>query len=179
MIYITADLHFNHNKPFIYKERGFNSVEEMNNQILDNWNKTITDNDEVYILGDLMLGDNDSGIKLINQLNGNKHIILGNHDTNARIVKYLTILNCASIGFAERLKYNKHSFYLTHYPTITANYDDYKTGGVINLCGHTHTNNAFSDFDKGLIYHCELDAHNCYPISIDKILADINNKLTL
>lgn len=36
MIYFTADLHFGHNKEFIYKKRGFNSVDEMNNKIIEN-----------------------------------------------------------------------------------------------------------------------------------------------
>ena len=81
MIYITSDLHFNHDKSFIYQPRGFSSVEEMNNQIIKNWNEIITGNDEVYILGDLMLGDTDKGIELFNQLNGIKHLIKGNHDS--------------------------------------------------------------------------------------------------
>ncbi len=176
MIYITSDLHFNHNKSFIYQPRGFTSVEEMNKQIIKNWNEIITDNDEVYILGDLMLGDTDKGIELFNQLNGTKHIIIGNHDTDNRIIKYHNQIPNSTIEFAQRLKYNKRSFYLTHYPTLTANYDDYKTNGIINLCGHIHTTDPFCDFDKGLIYHCELDAHNCYPISLDKIILDINEK---
>ena len=29
--------------------------------------------------------------------------------------------------------------------------------------------------DKGIIYHCELDAHNCYPVCIDTIIEDIKN----
>lgn len=176
MIYITSDLHFNHDKSFIYQPRGFTSVEEMNDQIIKNWNEIITDNDEVYILGDLMLGDTDKGIELFNQLNGIKHIIIGNHDTDNRIIKYRNQIPNSTIEFAQRLKYNKHSFYLTHYPTLTANYDDYKTNGIINLCGHIHTTDPFYDFNKGLIYHCELDAHNCYPISLDKIILDINEK---
>lgn len=44
---------------------------------------------------------------------------------------------------------------------------------MINLCGHAHTTNPFADMDKGLIYHVELDAHGCYPISIDDIIEDI------
>lgn len=30
--------------------------------------------------------------------------------------------------------------------------------------------------NKGLIYHVDLDAHNCYPILIDNIIEDIKNK---
>ena len=33
----------------------------------------------------------------------------------------------------------------------------------------------FVDIDKGAIYHCEMDAHNCYPILLDDVIADIKN----
>ena len=48
---------------------------------------------------------------------------------------------------------------------------------VINLCGHSHTVNHFADMDKdkGYIYHCELDAHNMYPVSIDTIIYNVNS----
>ena len=47
---------------------------------------------------------------------------------------------------------------------------------VVNLCGHTHTRDRFADADKGWIYHCELDAHDMRPVTIDEILADIDRR---
>ena len=76
MIYVTSDLHFSHNKEFLYKPRGFNSIEEHDEQIIKNWNEIITDEDEVYILGDLMLNDNEGGIRKLQQLKGKIHIIV-------------------------------------------------------------------------------------------------------
>ena len=75
-IFLTSDLHFNHEKPFLYEPRGFNSFEEANKAIIDRYNEVVSPGDDVYILGDLMLGDNDKGIECIKQLNGNLHIIL-------------------------------------------------------------------------------------------------------
>ena len=46
---------------------------------------------------------------------------------------------------------------------------------LINLCGHTHTDNKFKDMDKGLIYHVELDAHNNKPVLLDDIIDDLKN----
>ena len=130
-----------------------------------------------------MLGDNDEGIKKIKQLNGNLHIIYGNHDTNARILRYAEELDNAEIhGFATTFKYKKQQFMLSHYPTITFNMDE---GGapikakVINLCGHSHIKNRFKDMDKGLIYHVEIDCHNNFPISLDEILFDINHFISM
>lgn len=76
MIYFSSDLHFGHNKDFLYQSRGFNSIEEHDEQIIKNWNEIITNEDEVYILGDLMLNDNEGGIRKLQQLKGKIHIIL-------------------------------------------------------------------------------------------------------
>ena len=47
MIYFTSDLHLNHDRDFIYVPRGFNSVHEMNEAIIYNWNNNITEGDTV------------------------------------------------------------------------------------------------------------------------------------
>lgn len=70
MIYITSDFHFSHNRDFIYESRGFTCVEDMNKTIVKNWNSIINKDDDVYILGDLMLNDDEEGLRLINSLNG-------------------------------------------------------------------------------------------------------------
>ena len=120
-----------------------------------------------------MIGDNEVGENHLKQSNGNTKFIIGNHDTNSRIKiyeKYGEIL-----GYATVIKHKKKMLYLSHYPTLTGNFDDDKTGGSLNLCGHIHTFDKFLDTDKGAIYHCEMDAHNCYPILLDDVIADIKN----
>ena len=58
--YITSDLHLGHNQPFVYEPRGFSSIEEHDAAIIENINKVVGENDTLYILGDLMLNDNES-----------------------------------------------------------------------------------------------------------------------
>ena len=58
MIYFTSDFHFCHNRDFIYERRGFSSIEEHDQTIIDNFNSIITDEDILYILGDVFLDDN-------------------------------------------------------------------------------------------------------------------------
>lgn len=181
MIYVTSDLHFGHNKPFIYEPRGFSSVDEMNNTIVENWNSIINWNDDVYILGDLMLNDNETGLKLLNQLNGRLHLIRGNHCTDARWKLYQDCDNVVEMcGYATVIKYSGYHFYLSHYPTLTANYDGDKPlkTRIINLCGHVHSLDKFSDMDKGLCYHVELDAHDNKVVSIETIIADIKKYIS-
>lgn len=126
-----------------------------------------------------MLNDNDYGCQCFNQLKGLKHIILGNHDTKTREQLYHNLKNVASIELAKIITYQNLHFFLCHYPTITSNHDYNKPlkQRMLNLCGHTHTTDKFKDWDKGYIYHCELDAHNLYPVSLDQIIKDIRDKV--
>lgn len=181
MIYFTSDLHFNHDREFVYAPRGFSSVHEMNNAIINRWNSLVNMEDEVYILGDVMLGDNESAIKMFKNLKGSIHIIRGNHDTNTRMDLYNDCYNVVEVTEGQYLKIEGQNFYLCHYPTMTSNLDSDKPlkTRLISLAGHCHTKNKFKDMDKGLIYHVEVDAHNNKPVSIDTILEDIKYFISL
>lgn len=178
MIYVTSDLHFCHNRDFVYRPRGFGTVQEMNRAIVENWNNVVAPDDDVYVLGDIMLNDNAEGARLFKNLKGQIHIVLGNHDTEERIGLYHHFYNVVEVEYGLPLKYNGYRFYLSHYPTLSARDDEAKPlkKQRINLCGHTHTSDKFYDWDKGRIYHVELDAHGCTPVSLDKIIADIEEK---
>lgn len=179
MIYFTSDLHFGHQKEFLYEPRGFKDIQTHNKTIISNWNNLIKPTDTVYVLGDLMLSNTDKGLKNVRQLQGEIFIILGNHDTSNRIEEYNKLPNVKDICYATVIKYNNYHFYLSHYPTITSNFDFDKPlkARLINLCGHSHIKDPFADWDKynSPIYHVELDAHNNMPISIDYIIQEIEN----
>jgi len=173
MIYFISDLHFGHDKDFIYRSRGFNSVTEHDSALISNWNSIIGEDDVVYVLGDIMLKDNENGMRCWDFLSGHKKVIWGNHDSAPRMELISSARNTEAIGFASLLTYRGHSLYLSHYPTLTGNYDDDNSKRVINICGHTHTKDRFADIDKGWIYHVEPDCHDNRPVSIEEILDDL------
>lgn len=159
-IYLISDLHFNHDKEFIWKARGFNSVEEMNESIVKSFNEIVQDDDIVYILGDLMMGFLTEE-KWLPQLNGEIHYIIGNHDTTNRL-KYYEELGFICEGYATVIQYKHHSFYLSHYPTLVQNTTDDR---IHNIHGHTHSTN-FREFL--LSFNVAVDAIK-KPISIEEI----------
>lgn len=125
-----------------------------------------------------MLGDNDYGIQMINELNGHLHIILGNHDTKNRIEKYLELPHVEDIQYAHMLQYKKARFYLSHYPTIVGNFDDSDTvwhKNIVSLYGHTHQQTNFYN-NNPYMYHVGVDSHDCFPVSIDQIIEDVKQK---
>lgn len=177
MIYFTSDLHFGHDREFIWGPRGFQSSFEHDETIIKNWNKLITEEDEVYILGDLMLGDNAAGRKKLAQLRGKLHIIWGNHDTEPRKQIYSTLHNVVQVhGYADILKYKGYTFYMSHFPTMTANLEaESLKRGTLNLFGHTHQQTNFYQ-DIPMMHHVGVDSHNNTPVSIEQIIQDMNDK---
>ena len=163
-IWITSDLHFSHEKDFIYGPRGFKSAQEMNETIISVWNRLVRPDDDVYVLGDMFVGGTKTPIEvaqnLIGSLRGRIHIVRGNHDTETKLAAYKKCRNVVEIENAIFLDYRKYHFYLSHFPTITYTWSSKKkelSRMSINLCGHVHTKDPFFDFDKGPIFHCEWD----------------------
>ena len=177
-IWFTSDLHLGHDKDFLYQPRGFQNIWEHNYTIVSNWNAVVGDEDDVYVLGDLMLGK-DEGLSYIHQLRGQLHVICGNHDTTRRRAQYEESYNIVEVVDAKFLRIGHYHFFLSHYPTLCSNFDVSKPlkARMINLCGHLHTQNPFSDWDKGLIYHVELDAHGNRPVEYEEIMKDIRLQL--
>lgn len=176
-IWISSDLHFGHDKEFIWKDRGFSSVDEMNETIIENFNNIISPNDYLILLGDCIMGDIEN-INYLKRLNGNITIVRGNHDTENRVVNYIMLPNVATVENAFYMTYKKYHFYLSHYPSICGNYDDGSSlhKHMLNICGHIHTKDKWHDVDKGLIYHAEVDAHDCKPVNINTIIDDFKEK---
>lgn len=176
MIYFTSDWHFNHDKDFIWKKRGYNSVEEMNDDLINKICSTLDEGDELWVLGDLVMGDIDKAAAVLSRIPYSVHFLVGNHDTLKRVNLYNS-LGWINHERAIQVTDGSWDFYLSHYPTVTMNYDDVKKHHpLINLHGHTHYQNKFYN-DNPYMYNVGVDSQNGYPVSIDKIKADIKEKL--
>ena len=68
-IFLTSDTHFGHDREFLWGPRGFTNSQEHDEAVIKNWNETVSPDDIVYHLGDLMLGDNAHGIECVKRLN--------------------------------------------------------------------------------------------------------------
>ena len=179
MIWFTSDFHIGHDKEFLWKDRGFPHIYAHDEAIIKNINEVVEWNDELWILGDLALGiDEREWDRVFYNLRcKNIYFIIGNHDTDRKIDKYINEYNLELKGYATMIKGSKKKrFYLSHYPTITDNFDDTIRSHTINLYGHTHQKTNFFN-NNPYMYHVGLDSHNMYPVSIEQIIKDIDKKV--
>ena len=89
--WFTSDLHIDHENIITFDQRKrFHTIKEMNAAIMDAWNSVVQDADEIYIIGDFILGNShpDRLINILENLRGKKHLIPGNHDTNNKLNLY-------------------------------------------------------------------------------------------
>ena len=138
-IWLTSDTHFNHENILGFvtdgKSRGdhFNSVDHMNEVLIENWNSKVKPGDKVYHLGDVFMGDKEKFKKLWPRLNGRKRLVVGNHDD----IKWL-----AQGGFFQKIEmwriFKEHNLVLSHVPLR----EDQLRKVEYNVHGHIHYNKS-------------------------------------
>lgn len=79
-IYFTSDLHFGHKNIIRFCNRPWETIEEMDEGLIKNWNSVVGENDLVFDLGDFAFASNGRWKEILSRLNGRHYLILGNHD---------------------------------------------------------------------------------------------------
>ena len=78
--FYIADWHYDHANCIAFDNRPFKSVNEMNEALIERWNNVVSDDDVVYILGDMFWCNWRDALPVLDQLHGRKILIKGNHD---------------------------------------------------------------------------------------------------
>lgn len=168
--FFTADTHFWHTSAVRFR-KGFESVEHMNEVLVENWNRRVKRNDIVYHLGDVSTAGATKTIDILSRLNGNKILVLGNHDH--KMSKGVTS------GFFERIEHlmeikvedadatdGYQRIVLCHFPLLTWNRAHY---GTWHLHGHSH--GGLDGKLEGRRLDVGVDCHNFAPISYEEVKA--------
>ena len=142
MRYYIADCHFWHSILNTKMDtRGFDSVEEMNEYMIRQWNHKVNKHDEVVVLGDFSWGSACQTQEILDQLQGKIYLIVGNHD------RFLEDKNFDASQFGwvrtyAELKDNRRKVVLSHYPIACYNgqyrRDENGVPKTFMLHGHIH-----------------------------------------
>jgi len=142
--FVISDTHFNHAGILEFKDyigkpvRGFDSVEQMNQCMLDNWNDTVGPKDTVIHCGDVLFGLDKVDWLTANfaKLPGKKRLVLGNHDNPKHLAPFFKDIQMW-IDMSDK------GFLFSHtpqHPSTLAESHRFGTGKVLNVHGHIHTN---------------------------------------
>ena len=198
-IFYIADMHFGFERAIACDNRPFNSLDEMHEALISNWNSVVSDDDMVCILGDFCHWKEADWFPLLETLAGQKVLVLGNHDpqTMRRSLKKRFL----AVAEYMQIKDNGRRVILSHYPLMF--YRAAHNPNVYHLCGHIHNTreNTFlekwrqelketrseSGHSHGNIINvgCMMPYMNYTPRTLDEILAEIeifsssNNKKLL
>jgi calcineurin-like phosphoesterase family protein len=166
MIYFTSDLHFGHANIIKFCNRPFSSVKEMNMQLVINYNSVVSNKDTTYILGDFAMRMPKAEVEsILNSLNGNKVLIIGNHDDSSVI----NAKGWSSVHTVYELRDKDIHIVLSHFPMRSWNKSHY---GSYHLYGHHH--GGIEDY--GFSFDVGVDAQNYFPISLDKVIDKMSTK---
>jgi calcineurin-like phosphoesterase family protein len=168
-IWVTSDTHFNHEKILTFRDdttrsliRQFSSVEEMNETMIENWNKVVKPGDKVYHLGDVFFGSKDSFSEIWKRLNGSKRLIVGNHDD----VPFLS-----SGGYFKKVSmwrvFAEHNVILSHVPLHYESLFRSKDVEIpmVNIHGHIHQNKS----PNGPYINACVEVNNYTPVNLEEI----------
>lgn len=136
MVYFIGDMHFGHENVIKLSKRPFNSIEEMDSTIIQNWNAIVKDSDIVYIIGDVWYKGTRNAVEYVRKLKGIKHLIRGNHDGKALKNDGFAKL-FESIQDIADISVDNQRIILCHYPILEWNgyYRD-----SLHIHGHIHNN---------------------------------------
>jgi calcineurin-like phosphoesterase family protein len=178
--WITADQHFGHTKIIEYVNRPFNSIDEMDSEMISRWNERVKPDDLVYHLGDFTLSNFKGFEYYLEKLNGTVFFVPGGHDNRwlssykkngsddkFTVLESLTTINIRGVELV-----------VCHYPLMTWEKSHY---GTIHLHGHCHgsigcigVSGNGAGLKPGYRMDVGVDCNNFYPISITDILNRID-----
>ena len=175
-IWVTSDTHFNHANIIKYCNRPFSSVEEMNETIIANWNKVVSEDDMVYHLGDFALGDKSLVPDILERLNGYKEFLMGNHDNSDIMLEMCKQGLIENISWEDVIKVEKKTIILNHFPFGSLP-DPATNRPIIQLHGHVHStlDKPWNYFDNQ--YDVGVDNNNFTPVNLAELLDKIHYKI--
>lgn len=177
-VWFTSDLHFWHKNVCKYCNRPFESLEDMHEALINNWNSVVQDDDTVFCLGDIGFCGIEKLRPLLSRLKGNIYLIQGNHDSDSTIHSLYNehlITNfdkLLQVTITGDLECPDQDLTLCHFPMI----DWYnKERGAWMVHGHQHQlpetpSCSYKHWDVGV------DKNNLIPISFEQLKINITKQ---
>jgi len=166
-IFLISDTHFGHKNICLFNGpdgvtplRPWDNVDEMDTEMVERWNSVVRPTDVVYHLGDVVI--NRKSLSLIGKLNGDKRLILGNHDIfdHSDYLPYFKRLHGS---------HKIDNLLLTHIPV---HLDSIARWTYCNVHGHIHA----QEIEHGNYFNVSVERINYEPIALEDLRLRISQK---
>ena len=129
--FFAADTHFGDDGIIRYENRPFADTDEMDRVLIEKWNRVVSGDDSVFLLGDFSAYPSEKSGEICRSLNGRKFLVMGNHDT-------LDERQYRELGFEGVSRYPViyESFWILSHEPLYVN----KNMPYANIFGHVHAN---------------------------------------
>jgi calcineurin-like phosphoesterase family protein len=136
-IHWTSDLHLGHKNILKYNRQEFSSVEEMHEHLVEQWNLVVGEQDLVFNLGDVCLGNLETAADVLGRLNGFIYTIFANHDSEKSFDLFNTISQKQIYSFdpLKEINVDRKLIAMCHFPLVCWNKSEH---GSLHVFGHAH-----------------------------------------
>lgn len=162
--FYISDTHWGHNNVLAFDQRPFKTVDEMDAELIRRWNSVVNAGDIVYILGDMFWISPSKAKPIMEQLNGQKFLVKGNHDRwhDAKFDKLFV-----KIDEYMEVEDNGRKVVLCHYPIPCFKNHFY---GWVHLYGHVHNSFEWNMMEHQRFLMEELYTRQCNMINVGAMM---------
>ena len=171
MNYFVSDLHMGHENVLAFDNRPFKTIEDHDKTIINNWNDTVELDDDVCLLGDISWHNATKTIEIFKQLNGNIHLIKGNHDGKLLKNRELQSRFVEIVDYKELQLENGKGIVLCHYPIPCFKNHYY---GWYHLYGHVHNSFEWNMMERVKYEMTELYDATCNMRNVGTMMEYMN-----
>jgi len=190
-IFFTSDWHCFHENVLKFCNRPFTDLDHMHRVLINNYNASVPDHGICYFVGDMGMKNSNRLKAILDQLNGTKILILGNHDAK---INTLYKAGFDAVCHGMKLEIAKQMVTISHCPLLDTPREDttrmkksydpnwhgndrekhrkhsFSNTGQFHLHGHIHSpNKGQSKKTLGKQFDVGVDASNYRPVHISQI----------
>lgn len=165
-IFFIADTHFGDRNIIRYENRPFSNIRDMDDILINNWNNIVSEEDRVFLAGDFSAYGFEKSRTICHQLNGEKFLVMGNHDSQNEQYYY----ECGFSGVSRYPIIYENFWIISHEPLYINRNMPYA-----DIFGHVHANPIYADFSEQS-FCVSAERINYTPVELSEIKRRIMEK---
>jgi len=165
--FFTSDTHFGHKNIIKFTKRPFETVDIMDQKLIDSWNSVVSKNSIVFHMGDFAFKSKNAVATILSKLNGTVILIKGNHDDKSILSQFPYCFDYLEVSV------ENVNIVMSHYPFLEWNGSH---RGAWNLHGHCHGTIVDTGISRRIDVGIDMNSKYC-PFSFRQIQAIMKDRV--